>query len=144
MNEPGIWQTLLTLVETLLTLVVQLTSLGFHWIILVLWLAWCLWGVNWYKARHMLAVGGWAPVVLLMILISLVWSRLIPDSGPSFLPLPNFWWQLAYVTILGALAMFAGWLQSVLHWTPREISFDPPAHEHGHGHGHDHGHGHHH
>ena len=138
-TEPGILQTLLQLLQTLLTLVLQLTGLGFHWIVWLVWGAWCLWGVNWKKARHVLAMGGWTPAVLLLFLIALVWSRLVPENGPSFLPLPNFWWQLGYVLILGCIAMFCGWLQSVLHWTPHEINLDPPAP----GHGHDHGHAHH-
>ena len=135
-SEPGIWQTLLLLLQTILTLLLQLTSLGLHWIIWIVWGAWCLCGVNWKKARHVLAVGGWAPALLLIFLIALVWSRLVAVTGPSFLPLPNFWWQLCYVGILGLIALFCGWLQSVFHWTPHEINLDPPAHGHGHDHGH--------
>jgi hypothetical protein len=137
--EPSIWQTLLLLLQTLLTLVLQVSSLGLHWVVWIVLGAWCLWGVNWKKARHVLAGGGWAPALLLIFLIALVWSRLVVSQGPSFLPLPNFWWQLCYVSILACIALFCGWLQSVFHWTPHDITFDPPAH----GHGHDHGHGHH-
>jgi hypothetical protein len=137
-QEPGIWQTLIHLFETLASLVVQLASLGLHWILWIVWGAWSLWGVNWKKTRHVLAIGGWAPVLLLMFLVALVWSRLDASVGPKFLPLPNFWWQLAYVGILGCIAMFCGWLQSVFHWTPHEINLDPPAHGDGHSHGHAH------
>lgn len=141
--EPTILDTLLLLLQTLGTLVVQLASLGIHWIVWIIWIAWCLWGVNWYKARNFLASGAWAPALLLIFLIAMVWSRLDPRSCNclGFATLPNFWWQLGYVSMLAAIAMFCGWLQSVLHWTPHEINLDPPAH--GHGHGHDHGHAHH-
>lgn len=132
--EPSLWQTLLVLLETLWTVVLQLTSLGLHWIVWIAWGAWCLGGVNWKKARHVLAIGGWAPALLLIFLIALVWSRLVAGSGPSFLPLPGFWWQLCYVSILACIALFCGWLQSVFHWTPHEVHFDPPAHGHDHGH----------
>jgi hypothetical protein len=137
-TETTILQNLVLLFNTLLALLLQLAELGFHWILWIIFAAICLWAINWKKARHMLAVGGWAPAVLLIVLIALVWSRIMPESRWG---LANFWWQLGYVTGLGALAMFCGWLQSVFHWTPHEISFDPPAH--GHGHGHDHGHAHH-
>jgi hypothetical protein len=128
------------LVETLLVLLLQVSALGFHFLLWIVFAAVCLWGINWYKARHFLAVGGWAPAVLLMILIALVWSRIDPSKCP-YTGLPNFWWQLIYVTMLGALAMFCGWVQTVMHWTPHDINLEPPAQ--GHGHGHDHGHAHH-
>jgi magnesium-transporting ATPase (P-type) len=133
-QDPNIWQNLLLLVETLLALVTQLATLGFHWLVWIFVAAVCLWAVNWKKTRHVLAVGGWAPAVLLIILIALVWSRIVPAPGPYGM-LPNFWWQLAYVSALAALAMFCGWLQSVFHWTPHDINLEPPAHGH-HGHGH--------
>jgi hypothetical protein len=47
---------------------------------------------------------------------------------------PNFWWQLGYVSMLAATSLICGWLQSVFHWTPHEIHFDPPARGHGHAH----------
>jgi hypothetical protein len=76
----------------------------------------------------------------LLILIAVVWSRIDPRPCDclGFMSLPNFWWQLGYVGMLAAVAMFCGWLQSVLHWTPHDINLDPPGHAHGHGH--DHGH----
>ena len=140
MEDPTIWQLLTTLFSTLFALFGKLASFGFHWIVWIVWVSVCLWAINWKKTRHVLAVGGWAPAVLLVLLTAIVWSRLDVRAGPSFLPLPNFWWQLVYVAGLGSLAMFCGWLQSVLHWTPHEINLDPPVHGHGGGHGH---HGHH-
>jgi hypothetical protein len=138
-NEPGIWHSLTILFTTLVVLIMQLAALGFHWLLWIVWAAWCLWGVNWKKTRHVLALGGWAPAVLLMLLIAIIWSRLATTPLYGFAWLPNFWWQLAYVSMLAAIAMFCGWLQGVFHWTPHQINLDPPAH----GHGHDHAHGHH-
>jgi hypothetical protein len=138
--EPGIWLTLTILFKTLVLLVTQLASLGFHWLLWIVWAAWCLGGINWKKTRHVLAIGGWAPALLLVLLSAIVWSRLDARSCDclGFVTLPNFWWQLGYVSMLAAIAMFCGWLQSVLHWTPHEIHLDPPAHGHDHGHGHAH------
>jgi hypothetical protein len=136
-QDPSIWQTLHVLLQTLGILVVQLSSLGLHWLLWILWAAWWLGAVNAKKTRHFLAVGGWAPSLLLILLTAIVWSRL--DARPSAcLGLPNFWWQLVYVCGLAASAMLCGWLQSVLHWTPREINLDPPASTHDASHGHAH------
>ena len=142
MQEPNIWQTLVLLVQTIGTLFIQLSSLGLHWLLWIIWAAWWLGGVNAKKMRHVLACGSWAPAVLLIILVALVWSSIDPRACEclGFIKLPNFWWQLGYVSMLAATALFCGWLQSVFHWTPPEIHFDPPAHGHGHGHGHEHGH----
>src|SRR5262249_49310853 len=121
-------------------LLMQLASLGFHWVVWIFWAAWCLWGINWYKARHVLAMGAWAPAILLILLTAIAWSRL--DARPcqflGTMTLPNFWWQLGYVSILAGIAMICGWLQTVLHWTPHDINLEPTPHRHGHGH--DHGH----
>lgn len=140
-TEPSIWLTLTLLFKTLLTLITQLASLGFHWLLWIVWAAWCLWGINWHKARHVLAIGGWAPALLLIFVTAVVWSRLDARSCDCLgvVTMPNFWWQLGYVSMLAAIAMICGWLQSVFHWTPHDINLDPPAH----GHGHDHGHAHH-
>jgi hypothetical protein len=138
-----IGHTLVVLGQTLATLLVQLAALGLHWMLWIIWAAWWLAGVNAHKARHVLAIGGWAPAVLLILLIAIVWSRLDPHSANvlGVVTVPNFWWQLGYVTMLAAIAMICGWLQCLLHWTPADINLDPPAH--GHAHGHDHGHSHH-
>jgi hypothetical protein len=132
-QEPGIWQNLVQLGQVMITLVYQLASLGVHWIVWIAWILWWLLGVNAYKLRHYLAIGGWAPAILLVLLTALVWSRIDPMPWG---PLPNFWWQLLYCSGLAALALFCGWLQTVLHWTPHDINLDPPAHGHGHAHGH--------
>lgn len=131
----SIWRNLVLLVETLLTLLFEMGVLGFHFVLWIVFAAICLWAINWYKARHALAQGAWAPAVLLIFLIALVWSRIAPGACP-YCGLPNFWWQLGYVSMLAGFGMFLGWLQTILHWTPRDINLDPPAHGHGHGHGH--------
>ncbi len=107
-----------------------------------LWMAFWLWAVNWKKTWKVLAEGGWAPVLLLMYLSALVWSRIAPSECTclGFVTLPNFWWQMGSVSALAAVALFSGWLQGVIHFTPLEVNFEPPAHEHGHD---AHGHGHH-
>ncbi|MBI2805891.1 MAG: hypothetical protein HYX68_13000 [Planctomycetes bacterium] len=139
LSEPSIWQTLLLLFHTLGTLVIQLAALGYHLLLWILFAAWCLWGINWKRTRHFLATGAWAPAILLIVLIAIVWSRIDP-SPCAQCGLPAFWWQLGYVSMLAALAMFCGWIQNVMHWTPHDISVDPPAHGHGHDHGHSPGH----
>ena len=89
MEDPTFWQLVTTLVGTFFALCAKLASLGFHWIVWLVWASVCLWAINWQKARHVLATGGWAPAVLMMLLIAIVWSRLDLRAGPSFLPLPN-------------------------------------------------------
>lgn len=141
-TEPSIWLTLTILFKTLVLLVTQLASLGFHWLLWIIWAAWWLGGVNAYKTRHVLAIGGWAPALLLIIVTAIVWSRLDVRPGDflGLMSLPNFWWQLGYVSMLAGTALICGWLQTVFHWTPGDIHFDPPAHAHGHDHAHGHAH----
>ncbi len=95
---------------------------------LLLWVVWWLWAVNWKRMGPVLAHGGWAPAVLLLVMAAVVWSRLepFPCTCLQVVTLPNFLWQLAAVSGLAALALFCGWLQGRLHWTPAEISVDPP------------------
>jgi hypothetical protein len=103
----------------------------------VLWCIWWLWGVNWKRAWPTLAQGGWAPVLLLMAVATMAWSRLQP--GPcgclGFVTIPNVWWQLGSVCALVAAALFCGWLQGYFGWAPPEYSLEPPP---VHGNGHDH------
>jgi hypothetical protein len=113
-------------------------------LLIVLWCAWWLWCVNWKKAWPILSEGGWVPVVLLMFIVALAWSRISPATCRCLgFPIANFFWQLIGVTGLTLLALFSGWVQGRLDWTPAAVSFEPPAHEHGHGHGHHHHGGHH-
>jgi hypothetical protein len=100
-----------------------------------LWCAWWLWCVNWPKVWPVLAQGGWIVVVLLMFISALAWSSIFPSTFTGFgFPLPNFWWQLGSVGALTLVALFCGWLQEQLGWTPAEVNFEPPAGHHGHGH----------
>jgi hypothetical protein len=103
---------------------------------LLLWCAWWLGGVNWTKAWPVLASGGWVPVLLLMAVATLAWSRIETDH-PGWLALPNVWWQLVCVCGLVAIALFSGWLQGYFGWAPAEIDLEPPAHA-GHGDAHAH------
>jgi len=157
-------QTLLQLVDALWTLISALGAAIMHWSLLLAWLAWWLWAVNWSKLWPLLARGAWAPVVLLMIVSALVWSQIAPSDCNclAFVSVPNFWWQLGGVGLLGAVTLMCGWLQGVFGWQPAEISLHPPVttvhahhhddpgsgpehrpieelprdHHHGHGHGH--------
>src|SRR5687767_8224128 len=88
-----------------------------------IWMAFWLWAVNWKKVWPTLAEGAWAPCVLLILIAALVWSRIVPGtfSFLGFVSIPNFWWQLGGVGALAALALFSGWLQGVLHYSPVEV-----------------------
>jgi hypothetical protein len=136
-----ILQTLATLLETLAQLAVQLLQLGFHWGLLLFWIAWWLWGVNWNKAWPALRQGAWAPLVLIMVVAAFVWSRILPTECDclGFVSVPNFLWQLGAVALLAAVTFFCGWLQGQFGWAPAEINLDPPVSshdDHGHGRGH--------
>ena len=114
------------------------------WLPAGLWCAWWLWCVNWKQAWPVLARGGWIVVVLLTFVSALAWSGVFP-SGGHFLgvPLATFWWHLAACSALALVALFCGWLQGRLGWTPVAVHFDPPEQHDDHGHGH-HAHGTHH
>jgi hypothetical protein len=88
-----------------------------------------LWGVNWRTAWPVLRNGAWVVVVLVIITVAMVWAQLEPASC-TFLGIewPNFWWQLAAVSLLAGLTLFCGWLQGVMNWAPAEIDLEPPAH----------------
>ena len=146
--EP-IGNTLWQLVLVLGQLFVEIGGLLLTWSLLIAWLSWWLWAVNWRKAWPQLASGGWAPVALLIVMAALVWASIAPSNCDCLrvVMVPNFWWQLGGVSLLAAIALFCGWLQGVLGWYPAEIEIGPPAfvaaghphHEveasHAHGHG---------
>lgn len=143
MRSTNIWQTLGHLVADLATLAGQLSLFILSWSLLLIWTAWWLGAVNWARLGDALRRGAWAPFVLLLVVAALVWSRLDPTPGRFLgIPLPNFWWQLGNVILLALYTLFLGWLQGILHWAPRELNLEPPAHGHDphHGHGHHHGH----
>jgi hypothetical protein len=135
---------LVRLLSVLWDMVLRVTPLLVALLPWAVWCVWWLWGVNWRKAWPMLAAGGWAPVVLLMILTSLAWAAIDSRSCDclGFMVLPNGWWQLGEVCTLAALALFCGWLQGYFGWTPQEISVEPPP-EHDHHNGHAPAHAHH-
>ena len=133
MNEPS--QALVQLVTSLGLLLGWLVEFLGRWLLLIAWVVWWLWGVNWRRAWAVLAAGAWVPVLLAMIAGALVWASLAPNHWdfPGELRVPNFWWQLGGVGLLVALALFCGWLQGVLGWTPADIDLEPPpptAHGH--------------
>jgi hypothetical protein len=139
-----LWQALVNLFFVLSNLLVQT---AIHWSLVFAWIAWWLCGVNWKKAWRTLAEGAWIPLVLIATMAAAAWSQIAASdcSCLGFVVIPNFWWQLGYVALLVASALFLGWLQGVLGIAAIEINLDPPPHDHGHGdhgHGHDHHHGH--
>jgi hypothetical protein len=121
-------------------LFVSLAGLVAGWpLLVVLWIAWCLWAVNWKKIWPVLAEGAWVPVLLLTIGGALAWSQLAPSKCDClrFVTVPNFWWQLGEICLFGAVTLFCGWVQGLLGWQPAEIELEPPvAAAHGNGHGH--------
>jgi hypothetical protein len=92
------------------------------------WCAWWLWCVDWRKVWPVLAGGAWAPVVLLLLVVAVAWSRVAP--GPcdclGFVSLPTFWWHLGAVVGLACAALFCGWLQGYFGWAPPEVRIEPP------------------
>lgn len=136
---PIYWQilgTLWLLIQALLLLAVLVVTFLAQNALAVIWIAWWLFAVNWKKAGPVLAWGSWVPLLLLVILSALVWSKLFP--GETYLVggfyLPNFWSQLFQVGLLIGIAFFCGWLQGILKVAPVEISLDPPAPSGHHGH----------
>jgi hypothetical protein len=123
-----IGETLWRLVIDLGTLAVELLALALRLGLILAWLAWWLWGVNWKKVWPALAQGAWAPVVLLTIFAAITWASLDPVAW-SFLgiTLPNFWWQLLAISLLLGLTLLCGWLQGVCGWEPAEVNVEPPA-----------------
>ena len=115
----------------------SVNNLSFLLLALLPWALWCVWwlfAINWRKAWPMLAAGGWAPAVLLVVMASMAWAMI--DARPcnclGFMVVPNGWWQLGYLSTLAALALVCGWLQGYFALTPPEISTEPPpaAHDH--------------
>jgi hypothetical protein len=99
------------------------------WLLLLPWLVWWLWCVNWNHVWAVLAQGAWVPAILLMIVAGLVWSQIAPSDCTclGFVKIPNFWWQLGAMGLLAAITLLCGWLQSVFGWTPAEVNLEPAA-----------------
>jgi hypothetical protein len=103
---------------------------------LVALIAWCLWAVNWRKTWPVLAVGGWVPFVLILLMAAKVWSlvdrRTLTVAGVT---LHNYWWQLLATGILAGIVLFCGYLQGQWGYEPATVSLEPPeSREFGHGH----------
>jgi hypothetical protein len=135
-----IFNTVVQLVTTLGTLLFEIGTLALRHALLIAWVAWWLWGVNWNNAWRVLANGGWAVVVLLTVLAALAWAAVVPSACDclGLFQIPNYWWQLGAVTLVVLLALLCGWLQGVFGWAPAEMELAPAAgghpnhHEHGH------------
>src|SRR5262245_22577952 len=140
MQPPPFLDILRDLFWSLFYLLVEVLRFGLDHFLVLFLLAWCLWGINWRKTWPFLARGAWAPVVLALLVSALVWSRIAPSDCNCLriVTVPNFWWQLGYVSMLAAIALFCGWLQGYFGWQVPELQLDPPEVAH-----HDHGHGHH-
>jgi hypothetical protein len=94
----------------------------------VVFIVWCLWGIDWRKAWPTLAAGAWVPFVLIGGMAAAVWALVFPMPHMLFgmVTLPNGMWQFAVVAILMCLALLCSWLQGRLGWYPPEITFTPP------------------
>lgn len=125
-----LWDTLLQLFQVLGQLVVVLLQLLLQWSLVIGWIAWWLWGVNWKKAWVVLAEGAWVPLLLVLVMSALVWSQLSPSTMTvlGVVTLANFWWQLGALGLLVCAALFCGWLQGAFGWAPAELNLEPPAH----------------
>jgi hypothetical protein len=125
-------QTLVQLVTTLLDLVVEVGALAMRHALLIAWVAWWLWAVNWNKAWGALARGGWVVLVLLTVLGAMAWAAIAPSNYDvlGLFQITNFWWQLIAVSLVVLLALFCGWVQGVFGWAPAEIDLEPPVQHH--------------
>jgi hypothetical protein len=131
-----LWQALVNLFRVLGDLLGPMGTALLPLLVLVPWVAWWLWAVNWSKTWPVLARGGWVPVLLLALVVALIWSQVAPSDYRAFgvVLLPNFWWQLGAALLLVGIAFFCGWLQGVFGWQPPEIPVEPaPSHGHEHG-----------
>ncbi|MBV9123950.1 MAG: hypothetical protein JO112_11380 [Planctomycetes bacterium] len=124
-----LWPTVVQLFRDLGILLWALLSFLLHWVLVIAWLAWWLWGVNWKKVWPLLASGGWVAGVLLMVLSALVWSQMVPGEWNCFglFLVANFWWQLGVVCLVTGATLLCGWLQGVFRWTPAEIPLEAPV-----------------
>jgi hypothetical protein len=140
-NDEGLGDILGRLFQRLGELIAANQGLLVAGLLIFAWSAYWLWGVNWQRAWQVLGQGAWVPLVLLLIMAALVWSRLAPGDCEclGFTTVPNFWWQLGGVGALTAWTLFLGWVQGYFGWQPPELDLEPPAPaDHGHGDGHAH------
>jgi hypothetical protein len=144
---------LLNLLASLLTFLVEVAQTLWPWVPLFAWIAFWLLAVNWLQLWPVLFQrGGWIGVALIFAMVVLVWSVVAPppDGVHHILGLnvSNMTGKLAYTTALTLIAFLCGTAQ--LNGVAKSwIHFDEPAaeedhhhaghddHDHGHGHGHD-------
>ena len=108
-------------------------------LLLLGWVAWWLWGVNWVTAWDWLGRGAWVALVLLVVIAALVWSQIAPAPlRLGFVEVGNFWWQLVATGLLACLALFCGWVQGVMGWMPADVPIYPAEATHDDTHGHEH------
>jgi hypothetical protein len=138
----NLFQSLGSLLQSVLDVVWAVLSLLGPWLPLVGWVAFWLCAVNWQRLRGVLARGGWIGIVLLAAMAILVWGNVSPsrDGVDLFgLKISNFVEKTVYVSGLVSLMFLAGALQLsgfCSQWCDVPA---PPADDHHHGHGHDHG-----
>lgn len=128
-----LWQLLLQLVAVIGLIGWQVLVLVGPWLLLIVWVAWWLWAVDWRRLWPTLAEGAWAPLALLAAAAAGAWAMILPSTYvvPGWgLHVGNFWWQLAAVGGLIGVALFCGWLQLHYRWSPQEIPIEPPAAAH--------------
>ena len=99
----------------------KLVEDAMSWSLLIVWLALCLFAINWKKVWPILAQGAWMPLTLTMVLVALAWSQMTPAA-------PHFWWKLGGVTLVVVASFFCGWVQIYFGWQPAEINLEPAPH----------------
>ena len=140
-----------TVLEALLSFLVQVAQTLLPWAPLFAWIAFWLLAVNWLQLWPVLFQrGGWIGVALIFATVVLVWSVIAPppDGVHHILGLnvSNMTGKLAYTTVLTLIAFLCGTAQ-INGVCKSCINFDEPAlaeehAHHGDAHGHnDHGHG---
>jgi hypothetical protein len=113
-------------VELVWQLLVTLGQLGLllAWFLLaaspiLFWGAWWLWAADWRQVWPTLGQGGWAPLVLLALIVAGTLTLVVP--GPVLwagVEIASPWWQLGVVALAVATQLLCGWLQTVFGWQP--------------------------
>jgi len=118
-------QVLIDLGENLVRLITVLAKLALGHTLLIGWLVWWLWLVDWRQFWPACRRGAWLPLLLALGLVSyLAWLVGAP------LPAAETFGALTPLTtclLLFASVLLCGWVQTVFAWYPVEISLEPPA-----------------
>ncbi|MCS7015236.1 MAG: hypothetical protein RMJ19_11030 [Gemmatales bacterium] len=116
-------QILLELAWNLARLVVVLAALTFRYALVVGWLAWWLWLVDWRRLWPALRQGAWVPLLLGLALISYItWLLGVPIPGDKEL---GRFAPIALTSALLTSVLLCGWVQTVFAWHPLAVSFEP-------------------